>query len=227
MSDIERVTTFRASSNVFLLACIFVMLVWPWIFLTTAWTLDGIQMESHIAKAVRDHPQSTSFAITLFGNIVSIIISILFSIAVVRFAQEWVKDNDHLTVFDVSLILAFSQQRWPWSVKDSKYLLVPNRLLAVVLAGVCIAGFALIPPGTTSLVTPVPFNRTWTLTGTELDFSSNATDCVDWFAVNATQFVSKCTWEVSKLLQNARLTKHTSIRVLMVCDTRTVLRSIK
>ena len=48
----------------------------------------------------------------------------------------------------------------------------------MVLVGGCIAAFALVPSGTTSLITPVSFNRTWLLTGTEFDFSANA-DCLD------------------------------------------------
>jgi len=35
----------------------------------------------------------------------------------------------------------------------------------------------------TSLITPVSFHRTWNLTGTELDFSSNA-DCIQWLIEN-------------------------------------------
>jgi hypothetical protein len=41
----------------------------------------------------------------------------------------------------------------------------------MVLAGACIAAFAVVPSGTTSLITPVSFNQTWPLTGTELDLS--------------------------------------------------------
>jgi len=43
----------------------------------------------------------------------------------------------------------------------------------MVLAGACIAAFALVPSGTTSLMTPVSFNQTWHLAGTELDFSKS------------------------------------------------------
>jgi len=76
----------------------------------------------------------------------------------------------------------------------------------VVLAGVCIAAFALVPSGTTSLITPVSFNRTWPLTGTELDFSSNVPDCVGWFAANT--LTENCDWKVSRLPQNC-ITDHT------------------
>jgi len=149
--------------------------------LATIWALGGVQMSDHVAMVVKNHPQKIGFFITLLGNIVSIIVSTIFSTAVLRFSQEWATNNDHVTVFDVSLISAFRNQSWPWGIEDHKYLLVRNRWLFVVLSGACIAAFALVPSGTTSLITPVSFNRTWRLKGTELDFSSNAVDCVSWF----------------------------------------------
>ena len=180
------------------------MLLWPWILLAIIWARGGIQMDDHVAKIVNHYPQRTSFFITLLGIIVSIIVSILFSTAVVRFSQEWAVHNDHITVFDVSLISAFKHQSWPWGITDwHKYLLVRNRWLPAALAGVCIATFALVPSGTTSLITPVSFNRTWNLTGTELDFSSNAADCIDWFAANPLHYCNH--WTVG---EQTRITCH-------------------
>ena len=203
------VTTFRArADNAYLLVGILVMLLWPWIFLAAIWKQDGIQMWNHLAKFVKRHPQRTSFFITFLGSIVSFIVSILFSTAVFRFSQEWATNNDHVTVFDVSLISAFRNLNWPWRIKDHKYLLVRNRWLPVVLAGACIAGFTLVPSGTTSLITPVSFNRTSPLKETEFDFSSNVTDCIDWFTANSQDY---CDWGVSKISQNACLTNHTYI----------------
>ena len=140
-------------------------------------------MSGHVARVVKNYPQKISFFITLLGNIVSIIIGIIFSTAVLRFSQEWATDKNQVTVFHVSLLSAFRNQSWPWGIKDHKYLLLRNRWLSVVLAGGCIAAFAMVPSGTTSLITPVSFHRTWNLTGTELDSSSNA-DCVQWFIEN-------------------------------------------
>ena len=135
-------------------------------------------MSDHVAKVVKNHPQRISFFITLLGNIVSIIVGIIFSTAVLRFSQEWARNNDHVTVFDVSLISAFRNQNWPWGIKDHRYRLVRKRWLPMVLAGACIATFAVVPSGTTSLIPPVSFNQTWPLTGTELDFFKSATDLV-------------------------------------------------
>jgi hypothetical protein len=191
-----------------LLAGIFILLLWPWIFLTIIWSRDGIQMDDHVAKVVKNYPQRTSFFITFLGNIVSIITSTIFSTAVVRFSQAWARNNDHVTVFDISLITAFRNQNWPWGIQDHKYLLVRNRWLPAVLAGVCIASFALVPSGTTSLITPVSFNRRWPLTGTELDFSSNAAECIDWFADHSVVSDSGCGWRVGRLSLNECLTNH-------------------
>jgi hypothetical protein len=191
------VTTFRSRTNdVCSPTGIFVMLLWPWIFLATIGALGGVQMSDHVAKVVKNHPQRVSFFITLLGNIISIIISIIFSTAVLRFSQEWAINNDHVTVFDISLISAFRNQNWPWGIKDHKYLLIRKRWLPVVLAGACIAAFALVPSGTTSLITPVSFNRTWPLTGTELDFSSNAADCLSWFQ-NPWNLPNACDFQAS------------------------------
>jgi len=195
---------------VYLLVGILVMLSWPWLFLATIWKRGGIRMDDDVAEFVRRHPQRTSFFITFLGSVVSFIVSIIFSTAVLRLSQEWATNNDHVTVFNVSLISAFRNQNWPWAIKDHKYLLVRNRWLPVGLAGACIAAFTLVPSGTTSLITPVPFNRTFTLTETELDFSSNVTDCINWFAENPLPQDS-CEWRVSRISQNACLTNHTYI----------------
>ena len=167
-------------------------------------------MPNYLAKVVIDHPQSTSFFVTLLGNIVSISVGFLFSTVVVRLAQEWITNSDHVTVFDVSLISAFRHRNLPWGMEDCKYLLVRKRWLLVVLAGICIVTFAFVPSGTTSLIAPVPFHRTVPLTGTELDFSSNVADCLDWF--EAHKIPNKCHWQVSMLSPgNACLTDQMSL----------------
>ena len=95
---------------------------------------------------------------------------------------------------------------------ENKYLLMRKRWLPVVLAGACIAAFAVVPSGTTSLITPVLFKRTWPLNGTELDFASNVVDCVSWFTkAKILTPMSTCDWEVSKLPVNASLTNHTNL----------------
>jgi len=164
-------------------------------------------MYNHLAKAVQDHPVTTNFFTTFLSNIVSITVSSLFSVAVVRYSQGWVMNNDHVTVFDVSLISAFSHQNWPWSItNDLNHLLVQGRWFPVALAGVCMAAFSFVQPGITSLITPVSFYRMVPLKATEIDFSSNAADCGHWFKGH---WVNNCALPVSRLPQKAcPLTTH-------------------
>src|SRR6266446_5174937 len=103
-----------SNHDVLLMAGIVFMLVWPWIFLTVVWARGGVQTNNYVATIVNVHPQIASFFTTLFGNSVSIIVSVLFSIATVRFAQEWATNKDHFTFFRISLISAFRSRRSPW-----------------------------------------------------------------------------------------------------------------
>ena len=170
------------------------MLMWPWIFWGVVQSQNGIQMNNHVAKVVMDNPQGTTFLITLLGNIASLIISILFSSAIVRFSQELV-ERKGVTVFDVSLLSAFRYQRWPWGIKDLNRSFFRTRWLRMILILGCIAAFGFVPSSVTSLITPVPFNRRADLQGTELDFSSIDTDCRNWSSVNPLS--NNCDWKVS------------------------------
>jgi hypothetical protein len=170
-----------------LLIGILIMLIWPWVFFGVVWQLGGIQMNAHAAKVVTDNPHATNFFVTLIGNIVCLIINILFSLAVIRFGQKWVIENQdqdkQVTVFQVSLLSAFRHQTFPWGKDDLRSLLIKTRWLLVFLVIVCIGSFTFVPSATTSLISPIPFNKTADLTGTELDFASTAPDCVNWFNV--------------------------------------------
>jgi len=170
----------RLRYDLTLLSCIFIMLWWPWIFLGTVYANNGIQMNKHLAKFVKAHPHSTNFAVTLIANVVCLIINTIFSFAVIRFAQEWIASHEDITVFDVSVISAFRHQTLPWNLKDTKQLLVVNRVVPASLVGICIAAFALVPSGVTSLINPVKFQKTVGFNVAELDFSTTAADCLDW-----------------------------------------------
>jgi hypothetical protein len=153
-----------------LLAGIVFMLVWPWIFWSVVWSHHdhGIQMNNHVAKVVMDNPHGTTFLITLLGNIASVIVSTLFSSAIIRFSQGLV-ERKGVTVFDVSMLSALRYQRWPWRMEDLNGPFVRTRWLRMVLIVGCIAAFGFVPSSVTSLITPVPFNRKKDLQGTELD----------------------------------------------------------
>lgn len=175
------------------------MLTWPLVFFGIVCHLNGVQMNPQVAKVVTDNPHAANFFVTFIGNIVCVIVGILFSISVVRFAQKWVILNKiqdkNITVFQVSLISAFRHQYFPWGIDDLPSLFVHQRWLPALLVIVCMSLFAFVPSATTSLISPAPFNKTAPLTGTELDFASSAADCVDWF--NANRIPEICSWTVN------------------------------
>ena len=180
----------------FLLAGIVFMLVWPWIFWVVVWSHHdrGIEMSKHVAKVVMDNPHGTTFFATFLGNVASVIVSALFSSAIIRLSQEWV-ERKGVTVFDVSMLSAFRYQRWPWRMRDLNGPFVRTRWLRMVLIVGCIAAFGFVPSSVTSLITPVQFNRRASLDGAELDLSSNDTGCLDWLTANPMNNI--CDWKVS------------------------------
>jgi hypothetical protein len=182
-----------------LLVLLLIMLVWPWIFFGVVWGKKGLQMGNRAAKVVTDHPHATSFFVTFIGNIVNLIVSILFSFAIIRLAQEKVVGEKDITVFDVSWLSALRHQSWPWRLKDLGYLFHRTRWLSAALVGGCIAAFTFVPGSTTSLINPAPYNRTERLTGTELNFASTAADCLTF--LDAHNITNICGWGVSWMHQ--------------------------
>lgn len=152
-------------------------------------------MHHRLAKVVTDHPQTTTFFVTLVGNLIFLVVDVFFSLSVIRFAQEWMAVTREVNVFHVSLISAFRYQTWPWGVKDFKEITSRSRWLPAVLVAVCVSAFAFVPSGTTSLLGPAPFLKTVPLTGTELDFSSTASECVGF--LNTNLITNNCDWQVS------------------------------
>lgn len=187
----------RRIHDIFLLIAIVIMLTWPWIFWGVLRHLGGIKMRNRDAKIVQDRPQTSAFFAALIGNFVSLIVDILFSLAVIRFAQEWVHDKDKVSVFHVSLLGAFRHQSFPWTMEDLKALLRKNKWLPVALVGFCILSFQFVPSGATALLIPVPFNITGPLLGSELDFTSTAADCQAWLTANG-NFSNDCDWQTHK-----------------------------
>ena len=180
-----------------LLFFIFTMLFWPWIFFGIVWVKKGIQMNNRDAEFVKEHPHITTFLFTLIANIISIIVTTLFSSAIIRFAQEWVYGQS-TRAFHLTVLSAFRHQTWPWmGWQDVKSLSAEKRWRFAPLVAVCILTFVVLTSSTTSLITPALFNRTAILTGTELNFSSNDTDCLAWF--NAHPRSNNCDWQVSQL----------------------------
>lgn len=102
-----------------------IMLAWPWIFFGVVWAKGGVQMNNHLSKVVRNHPQATTYFITFICSIISLMIGELFSLAIIRFAQELVTYRKPTQPFHLTVLLAFRHQTWPWgkSVEDAKYLM--------------------------------------------------------------------------------------------------------
>ena len=157
------------------------MLMWPWILFGIVWQSSGLEMNPRVAKVVMDHPQGTNFFVTLIGNFVLLIVSLLFSTAFTRFSEKWVivKTNQekHITVFHISLLAAFKDRKIPWSISD---LFVGKRCLAALLVLVCMGAFTFILSATTSLISPAPFKKRADFPGMELDFTSATPDCIRW-----------------------------------------------
>ena len=175
------------------------MLVWPWIFFCVAWAKGGLQMNNHLSKVVRNHPQSTTYFITFICSTISLIIGELFSLAIIRFAQELVTFRKPTRPFHLTVLLALRHQTWPWgkSMKDTKYLMTKDRWWPAVSVMICALVFPHLTSSTTALLTPAPFNRTAVLAGTELDFSSNDAECLSWFQNSLTTL--DCDWKVSSM----------------------------
>lgn len=173
------------------------MLIWPWIFFGVVWALNGVRMNNHVARAVSNNPHGTNYFVTLVGTVLSMIVTSLFSLAVVRFAQEWVTNRQPVEVFHVTVLSALRHQHWPWgtNIESFQKLVDRKRLFPAILVVACITTFAFVTSSITSLLGPVPFSRTASLAGTELDFASSAPDCLAWFDTNPIS--NNCDWQVS------------------------------
>jgi hypothetical protein len=174
---------------------ILIIIALPWIFFGVVWGFGGLQMNSHVAKVVTDNPHTTNYFVTFIGSIVSLLISILISMAVVRFARAWViRNQESITLFRLSVLSGVKTHRSPWGFSDLGSLLVPKRLMYFFLVIGWMSIFTAVTPAITSLIAPIPFNKTDILLGTELDFASTATDCVNWFNTNT--IPNSCDWKV-------------------------------
>ena len=173
---------------------IFIMLTWPWIFIAVVWVKNGIQMNNHVAQVITNNPHATTYFITLICSIISMIVSALFSLSIIRFAQELVTFGRPTAPFTARVLLAFRHRNWTLG-RSVKYLMSRRRWWCALLLIICLFTFPHLISSTTSLLTPAPFNRTVELTGTELDFSSTASDCLTWLVANPIS--NNCSWQVS------------------------------
>jgi hypothetical protein len=170
-----------------------IMLWWPWIFFAVVWTSGGIVGGPRFSRLVRENPQTVTFLVTHLGTLFAAITAFLFSTAIIRFAQKWIIARDEVDVVHLTLFTTLRHQTFPWTVQDRAFLLRKWHLVITVLS--CIIAFNFVPSSISSLLGPIPFNRTTILTGSELDFASSAPDCVTWLKIP--RITGTCNWFVS------------------------------
>jgi hypothetical protein len=145
----------------------------------------------------------------------------LFSKAAASVAQKWVVHKD-ADVANISFFTALKNRAPPI------YLYHQGRFRYAAIVVLYIVIFTFVTPGITALLLPVPFNRKASLSGKELDFASNDTDCVNWFNENI--IPDTCGWEVSDtptfMPQHAKRLSFLSQSHTMVLTTPTALRRI-
>ena len=169
---------------------ILVILFWPWLFFGVVWAKSGIEITHNVTALIRQNPHTTTYFITFISSLNTIIINFLYSVAVVRFSQEWVTRARTPRPLHIRTLLALRHQRWRADGKGAK-----NGWGFAVLVFVCFAMFPNLTSSISTLITPVPFNRALILTGSELDFSLTAPDCVDWFKLRPRN--DTCDWKAS------------------------------
>jgi len=192
-------------TDILLLLGIIFMLCWPWVLFGVLIARETIPLNDGFANYVNKNPRTTNFFITQIGTVVNLIVGFLFSTSILRYTQGWMASKEHISFFHLSLILAFRTHRLPqWSLSDRKYLLTRKRWIRAALVLACIYAFTFIPPGVTTILTPLSILQRFPLHGTELDFSPNpdATDCIEWLNTQAMSTTDTCQWKVSACAQN-------------------------
>jgi hypothetical protein len=165
-----------------------IMTIWPWIFFGVLKRLGGLQLNRASTIIVQENPKDVAFFVTAISGISSLVLSSLHSTVVTKIAVKCVLKC--MTLSFISFFVALKDQKLglpaPWS--QVRRDLFP---ILVMYTGV----FVFATPAFTALLTPAPFKRNVSLTGTELDFTSNAIDCINWF--NDNNLSDTCDWIVS------------------------------
>jgi len=155
--------------------------VLPWILFGVCFAFGGIPLRGSI---IQKYPQESAFIVTSIAAVIYLAIIYLFQNAVTILVESTSTRNINELFFIALRNRAFSPGLW----KTNKL----GHLLVVMFVGFT---FAFVTSGITALLLPINYSRSTTLTGTELDFASNNTDCVTWFANNGISF--ECGWQVS------------------------------
>ncbi|KAJ2913317.1 hypothetical protein MD484_g7090, partial [Candolleomyces efflorescens] len=187
----------RFAMDLLLGLLIIIMIVWPWAFFGAVHAKHGIQMYGRLADTVDQYPQMSSAVVTFIGTVIRLLATFLFGRMIVRFSQEWIaaSSEEKVTVFEVSALFAFRHLALSAMFGITKEQLKNGkwRRKILVLLLVCLGTFELVPTGIAGLITPGQFNRTASLTGTELDFASTDPGCLAWLEANSV--ADTCDWK--------------------------------
>ena len=107
-------------------------------------------------------------------------------------------EKKELPVFNVVLISGFRSKNFPWHLHDfNKHLFGKNRWLAIVTVGAYLGAMTVVTSSVTSLLTPINIILHEGLTACELDFSANASECLQWFSdTDGLVNNGTCGWQV-------------------------------
>jgi MFS family permease len=161
--------------------------LWPWIFLSVVLMSKGIEMEHH--TQAQKHPQESAFFVASIAGVVYIMTVCQFQTAVAILARKEsifpnVNGIDHRIFF-----IALKARSY------STFLFDQRRYGLVFIAIMFAVPFTFVTSGITALLLPIRFTRAASVVATELDFTSNQTDCINWF--NNNTISSNCGWKVS------------------------------
>jgi len=131
-----------------------------------------------------------TFFVTAICNVISVIIAFLFSRAAVILAQKWIA-HKHTTTSSIAFFASLKHHRAP-PLSLRKWGKTQLFLVALFYSHI----FTYVTPGLAVLLTPIVFNRKVAVTGTELDFGSVDTTCIDWF--NNNTIPHQCDWQTYK-----------------------------
>ncbi|KDQ53322.1 hypothetical protein JAAARDRAFT_197486 [Jaapia argillacea MUCL 33604] len=149
------------------------MIIWPWVFFALAITSPGgLAMNPTLGSIVSDNPSDTTWVVSTLTNMLTMLVSYLFSSAVRTLAIKWLGSRRSniwtLTFFSAA---QSPSQTLPWLYTNRIWLIThPERFQH---AFVLVSYFILI-------------------IGSELDFTSTDPDCFFWFENNAPP--DECNW---------------------------------
>jgi hypothetical protein len=175
-----------------------IMVFWPWFFLVV--TSGGLKMQGHLGRVAENSSQQVSFVVTFIAGVVNAAVVYLFSKAVASLAEQEITTSQDPQIPQIAFYVILKNRTFPtFLFQQRKPLLFWTVVLYLV-------GFAFVTPGITALLLPVRFTRSISLNGTELDFASLDTDCVNWFNNSKNPEFVPCNTFVSF---RSNYTKHT------------------